>query len=357
MTTVPSRPSGAPVEDKAFVLLLVGISVAFVLIVWPFYGAVFWATVLAILFRPLYRRTLGSMRHRPTLAALVTVLLIVLIVILPLVFTVTLLVQEATGLYARVQAGELNPGRYFEQLLDALPAWPVNLAHSVGLTDPGVLRERLSGTLLRASQLVTARALAIGQSTLEFLVNLAIMLYLLFFLVRDGERLSTSIKAAIPLRADQMRDVLDTFAVVIRATIKGNLLIAVVQGLLGGLMFWFLNIHAAALWAVVMALLSLLPAVGTALVWVPVATYLLLTGATWQGLVLLAYGALVIGSVDNILRPIVVGKDTKMPDYVVLISTLGGRAVFGPNGFVIGPVIAAMFIAAWTSFSSSRSAL
>jgi predicted PurR-regulated permease PerM len=344
------------VEDRAFILLLAGISAAFLWIVWPFYGAVFWATVLAILFRPLYRRTLGSMRHRPTMAALATVLLVVLIVILPLIFIVTLLVQEATGIYARIQAGELNPGRYFEQLLEALPAWVVNLLHTFRLTDPGVLRERLSGSLLRASQLVAAQALTIGQSTLDFVVSLAIMLYLLFFLLRDGERLSTRIKAAIPLRADQMRDVLDTFTVVIRATIKGNVLIAIVQGLLGGLMFWFLGIHAAALWAVVMAFLSLLPAVGTALVWVPVALYLLLTGATWQAIVLLVYGALVISSVDNILRPIVVGKDTEMPDYVVLISTLGGLAVFGPNGFVIGPVIAAMFIAAWASFSASRSA-
>jgi predicted PurR-regulated permease PerM len=343
-------------EDKAFLLLLAGVSAAFLLIVWPFYGAVFWATVLAVLFMPLYRRALRWMRHRPTIAALVTVLLVVLIVILPLTAIGALLAQEAASTYARIQAGELNFGRYFEQMLEALPAWMVNLLHASRLIDPGAMRERLSGSLLRISQVVAAQALTIGQSTLDFVVSLAIMLYLLFFLLRDGERLSARIKAAIPLRAEQVRDVLDTFGVVIRATIKGNVLIALVQGLLGGLMFWFLNIHAAALWGVVMGALSLLPAVGTALVWVPVAIYLLLTGATWQGIVLIAYGVLVIGSVDNVLRPIVVGKDTKMPDYVVLVSTLGGLAVFGPNGFVLGPVIAALFIAAWASFSASRSA-
>jgi len=344
------------VEDKAFLLLLAGVSAAFLLIVWPFYGAVFWAIVLAVLFMPLYRRTLRWMRHRPTIAALVTVLLVVLIVILPLTAIGALLAQEAASTYARIQAGELNFGRYFEQMLEALPTWMVNLLHASRLIDPAAMRERLSGSLLRISQVVAGQALTIGQNTLDFVVSLAIMLYLLFFLLRDGERLSARIRAAIPLRADQMRDVLDTFGVVIRATIKGNVLIALVQGLLGGLMFWFLNIHAAALWGVVMGVLSLLPAVGTALVWVPVAIYLLLTGATWQGIVLLAYGALVIGSVDNVLRPIVVGKDTKMPDHVVLVSTLGGLAVFGPNGFVIGPVIAALFIAAWASFSASRSA-
>jgi predicted PurR-regulated permease PerM len=180
------------------------------------------------------------------------------------------------------------------------------------------------------------------------------MLYLLFFLLRDGDALSARIEGAVPLRPEHKRDVFDTFAVVIRATVKGTLVVAVVQGVLGGLIFWILGLPSAVLWGVVMALLSLLPAVGSVLVWLPVAVYFLLTGSTWQGVVLIAYGALVIGSVDNILRPIVVGKDTRMPDYVVLVSTLGGLAIFGPNGFVIGPVIAAMFIAAWDSFARSR---
>ena len=131
---------------------------------------------------------------------------------------------------------------------------------------------------------------------------------------------------------------------------KGDLLVALLQGALGGLIFWFLGISASLLWAVLMAFLSLLPAVGAGLVWIPVALYLLATGAIWQGVLLIAYGALVIGLVDNFLRPILVGKDTKMPDYVLLISTLGGIEAFGLNGFVIGPVIAAMFIAVWTYF-------
>ena len=140
----------------------------------------------------------------------------------------------------------------------------------------------------------------------------------------------------------------------IRATVKGNVLVAAAQGALGGLIFWFLGVQAPLLWAVLMAFLSLLPAVGAALVWAPVAIYFLVTGAIWQGVVLIAFGVLVIGLVDNVLRPILVGKDTKMPDYVVLLSTLGGMALFGLNGFVIGPVIAALFIAAWDLFASAE---
>jgi predicted PurR-regulated permease PerM len=115
-----------------------------------------------------------------------------------------------------------------------------------------------------------------------------------------------------------------------------------------------LGVHAAVLWAVVMGIPSLLPAVGSALIWLPVAIYFLVTGATWQGVVLICFGVLVIGLVDNVLRPILVGKDTKIPDYVILISTLGGIAVFGLNGFVIGPVIAAMFMSVWDIYASSR---
>jgi predicted PurR-regulated permease PerM len=122
---------------------------------------------------------------------------------------------------------------------------------------------------------------------------------------------------------------------------------------LGGLIFWILGIQGPVLWGVLMAFLSLLPAVGAGLIWLPVAIYFIATGGVWQGVILIAYGVFVIGLVDNVLRPILVGKDTKMPDYVVLISTLGGMALFGLTGFVIGPVIAALFIATWDLFAPS----
>src|SRR5262245_55752099 len=180
------------------------------------------------------------------------------------------------------------------------------------------------------------------------------MLYLLFFFVRDGDAISRRIRDAIPLPADQQRALVDKSTAVIRATFKGNLLVAAVQGALGGLIFWFLEIHAPVLWAVVMAFCSLLPAFGTSVVWFPVAIYLLATGSVWQGVVLMAYGAFVMGLVDNVLSPLLVGKKTEMPDYLVLISTLGGLAIFGLNGFIIGPLVAALFIAVWDIFAASR---
>jgi predicted PurR-regulated permease PerM len=341
-------------EDKTFLLLVIAVSLAFAWILWPFYGAVFWGTILAILFAPLYRRLLRFMGQRRTIAALATVTIILLIVILPVTLIGALLVQEGLSLYEKFQSGELNLGRYFQQVFGVLPAWVSDLLDRFGLTNLSSMHERLSMGLVQGSQFVATKALNIGQNTFDFIVDLFIVLYLLFFLLRDGDDLVRRIRTAIPLHADQQRELLNRFTTVIRATVKGNVVVAVVQGALGGLIFWFLGVHAAVLWAVLMAFLSLLPAVGSALIWLPVAIYFLVTGATWQGIFLIAFGVLVIGLVDNVLRPVLVGKDTKMPDYVVLISTLGGMAVFGLNGFVIGPVIAAMFMAVWDIVTSSR---
>jgi predicted PurR-regulated permease PerM len=275
-------------------------------------------------------------------------------VILPLAGIGAALVQEAAGVYTRLQSGEFDVRRYFQQIFDALPAWVTHVLDRFDLTNVAAVQERLSSGLLQASRFIASQAVNIGQSTFDFVVSLFVMLYVLFFWLRDGDLLARRIKDAIPLRADLQHDLFEKFTVVIRATVKGNIVVALAQGALGGLIFWILGVHAPLLWAVLMAALSLLPAVGAALIWLPVAIYFLATGAVWQGIILIAYGVLVIGLVDNFLRPILVGKDTQMPDYVVLVSTLGGLAIFGFNGFIIGPVIAAMFIASWDIFAAEK---
>ena len=230
----------------------------------------------------------------------------------------------------------------------------VNFLDRMGLTNISELKDMLSNGALQGSQLIATEALNMGQNTFAFIISFGIMLYLLFFLLRDGAVLSAKIRQAIPLSTEHKRHLFSKFTTVVRATVKGNIAVAAMQGTLGGVMFSFLGIQGALLWGFVMAFLSLLPAVGAGLIWAPVAIYFLLTGALWQGIILIAFGVLVIGMVDNILRPILVGKDTQLPDYVVLISTLGGMVIFGLNGFVIGPVIAALFISGWDLFSSNR---
>lgn len=352
--TAPNSANLPGIEEKTFLLLVIVVSLAFAWILWPFFGAVLWGTILAILFAPLQRRLVKVMGQRRTVAALITATIVLLIVILPLTLISALLVQEALAVYEKFQSGELNLSQYFEQIFAALPGWVGEFADRFGLTSLAGMQEKLSGGLMKSGQFVAAKALNIGQNTFQFIINLFIVLYLLFFLLRDGDELARRIRNALPLPADQQRELFGRFTTVVRATVKGNVVVAVVQGALGGLIFWLLGIQAAVLWGVVMALLSLLPAVGAALVWLPVAIYFLVTDATWPGIILIAYGVLVIGLVDNILRPILVGKDTKMPDYLVLITTLGGLVLFGINGFVIGPLIAAMFISVWDIVASSR---
>jgi predicted PurR-regulated permease PerM len=341
-------------EDRTFNWLVILISVAFVAILWPYNGAILWGTALAIVFAPLNRRFVRSMKGRRSLASLATLAIVILLVILPLAFVATMLVREASAVYAKVQSGEVNFGTYFRQLFDALPSWATSLLNRFGLADVAAIQERLSGGFAEGSQAIAGKALGWGENTLDFVVSLFVMLYLLFFLLRDGDALVRRIRAAIPLREEQQRELLEKFTVVTRATVKGNIVVAAIQGALGGLAFWALGIHAPALWGFLMAVLSLLPAIGAAIVWGPVALYLLATGSVWQGFALIAFGVLVIGLVDNLLRPILVGKDTRMPDYIVLISTLGGIAIFGINGFIIGPVIAALFMAAWDIFAAKR---
>lgn len=352
-----TRPPPAPLrrtETNFFVVLVAGLTLAMAAVLWPYSGTVFWGAVLALLFEPLYRRILGRMPTRPTPAALATVAIILLIVILPVALVAITLVQEITGLFQRVKSGQVDFGRYFEQIVAALPSWATGFMDGAGLGDVGALQQKLTAAITTRGQAVAGRAVDFGQDALDLIVGFCVAMYLLFFLLRDGREVSRKVIEAIPVDPRHRGVLIDKFTTVIRATVKGNILVAAAQGALGGLAFWALGVHGAVVWAVVMAFLSLLPAIGAALIWAPVALYLLATGEVWQGVALIAWGVLVIGLIDNVLRPALVGKDTQMPDYVVLITTLGGLALFGLNGFVIGPVIAAMFIAVWQIFTAMR---
>jgi predicted PurR-regulated permease PerM len=341
-------------KDKTFRYVLAGVSLAFAWILWPFYGAIFWAMVIAILFTPLFVLLLKWTGQKPTLAALMTLAVVVVMVVLPLAWLGAALVREGAHVFQKIQSGEINFGVYFEQILGALPSWISDGLDRLGLGNLGGLQKRVGSLATQGSQFLATQAIGIGQNTFDFVMAFFITLYLAFFLLRDGRYLSRRLNDSVMLDSADKEALFGMFTTVIRATVKGNVVVALTQGFLGGLAFWVLGVQGALLWSVLMAVLSLLPAVGAALVWGPVAVYFLVTGALWQGIGLFAYGVLVIGLVDNVLRPILVGKDTKMPDYVVLMSTLGGMAIFGLNGFVIGPMIAAMFMAVWGIFLLQR---
>ena len=341
-------------QDKALLGLVLLATALFALVLWPLAGAVSWAVFIAIVFAPLLERSAGMLRGRRGWAAFATLAVIVVSVLLPLALLAIAVTHEAAAFYARLKSGDIQLAEWFQRILGVLPGWARAWLSGVGIDDLPALQGKLAEALARSSSAVTQRVFQIGQGTLAFVVDFFVMLYLLFFLLRDGKALAAQAEKAMPLAPEHTHRVMKEFATVVRATVKGNIVVALVQGALGWIAFAFLGIGGALLWGAVMALLSLLPAVGAALVWAPVAIYLLTTGSPWSGIGLAVWGTLVIGLVDNVLRPIRVGKETRMPDWLVLIATLGGLAVFGLNGFVIGPVIAAIFIAAWEIFSEAR---
>lgn len=341
-------------QFKSLTVLLVLVTVAFIWILLPFYGAVFWAVILGIVFAPMQRRLQAKFGWQRNLTSLCTLAICLVIAILPVIILSVLLVQEGATVYKNIESGELDIAAYLAQFKHSLPPYFQHLLDRFGMGELNALREKIVKSAMQGSQVLASQAFSFGQGTFEFVVSFFIMLYLLFFFLRDGAELARKVRTAVPLEEGHKRRLQLKFNRVVRATVKGNLVVAVTQGALGGAIFWFLDIPSALLWAVLMGFLSLLPAVGAGIVWAPVAVYFLLSGMIWQGVVLGLFGVFVIGLVDNVLRPILVGKDTKMPDYMILISTLGGLAVFGLNGFVIGPLIAALFMSSWALFAETK---
>ena len=337
-----------------FIVVLTLVTIAFFAIVFPFYSAVLWAVIFAIIFFPFHARIERGLNGRRNTAAGISVLSCLCLVIVPGLFILSALIRQGTQLYQRIQSGEIDLPGLLQKLENALPSFVRDRIASIEADGFAQMRESLSSMLLGGGGFFAGRALSLGQSTLEFFLSFGIMLYLLFFLFRDGRELARTIRRAVPLSDSHTRQFATKFTSVIRATVRGNVIIALVQGLIGGLAFWALGLQPALLWGVAMSVLSLLPAVGAALIWLPAAVYLALSGLWWQAAILAFIGVFVIGLVDNLLRPPLVGQETKLPDYVVLISTLGGIALIGINGFVIGPMIAALFVAAWSIFVSER---
>jgi predicted PurR-regulated permease PerM len=352
--STPNPLKTPELEFKSLLVLVLIATALFSLIIWPFFGAVCWAVFIAIVFWPLHQRFLRGSHGRRNMAALASLAVILLIVILPMTLLAASITQEASVMVEKLRSGEIQVTTYFQRALDTLPAWARGMLHRFGLSDLSLMQQKLLLTLGNSGQALTSRVVGIGQVTLDFLVAFFLMIYMLFFMFRDGDQLSQSIARSIPLNPQHTRRLLTQFATVVRATVKGNIVVALVQGTLGALAFWVLGLPGAILWGAVMALLSLLPAVGAALVWGPVAAYFFFSGEVVKGFGLIVWGTLVIGLVDNVLRPILVGKETRMPDYLVLLATLGGIVVFGLNGFVIGPVIAAVFLVSWEMLASAR---
>lgn len=344
--TLPPAPPDGQGPDLALRTLVVAATVAMVAVLLPFYSAVLWAVILALVFRPLQRRLMRRL-HRPGWAAAITLLAVILVVVLPLLGLSAALAREGARFAQAVQSGAIDLPGLLQRAFLALPSPVTDLLGQAGIADVDALRQRIEQSAGRVAQFLAGHVLDMGQVTVAFVVQLFVALYVGYFMLRDGDALSAQVWAALPLREHHKRALRERITTVLRATVKGNLVVAVLQGAIGGVVLAVLGVPGALLAGALIALFSLLPAVGSALVWGPIALYLLATGEVWRGVALLVIGVGIIGMVDNLLRPILVGRDTRLPDWLVLVTTVGGIALIGLNGFVVGPLVASVFVAAW----------
>ncbi len=330
---------------KAFLLLLVvAISAAFLAMIRVFLLTILLAAIFAALTRPLYLWLQQRLRGSRPAAAAATLVLLLALVILPLLLLAGAVASEALRVAENVRPwinARIEEPTLIDDALRRLPYFeriePLRATIMTGGADMvGAVGTFLANALSAATR-----------GTVLFLFHFFILLYAMFFFLMDGPRMLQSTMSYLPLADEDKQRMLDRFTSVTRATLKGTALIGITQGLLSGLAFWVVGIEGTIFWTTLMIVLSIIPGIGAALVWVPAVILLAAQGAIWEGVGLTLYCGLVVGSVDNVLRPRLVGRDTKMHDLLVLFSTLGGLLAFGVSGFILGPILAALFVTVW----------
>ena len=334
---------------KAFLLLLVaGVTAAFLAMLQTFLLTILVAAIFSGLAYPLYVRLLAGLRGNRPLASAFTLLLVVVLVVGPLFTIAGVVVNQAVRVTESIRPVVeriVSEPTYLDQQLRRIPGfnrlepYREQIVTSLGAI-VGAVGRFLAGSLS-----------GVATGTVTFLLHFFLMLYTMFFLLMDGPSMLRAVLNHLPLKAAEKQQMTDRFVSVMRATVKGTIVIGIIQGTMAGLAFWVVGIPDSLFWTVVMIVLSILPVIGGALVWVPACLILAAMGEVMKGVLLAAFCALIVGSVDNVLRPRLVGRDTKLHDVLILFSTLGGIFAFGPLGFIIGPILAGLFVTSWEIFA------
>ncbi len=338
----------------AFVLLLVlGVSLLFLAVAWPFLMPLLLGALLAGLCTPLYRWVTRSLGGRKSLAAVLTLLILFVLVAGPLSAFLGVVVRQAFSIsnealpWVQQHLGGASAFNAHDWLVQRFPSLAGYVPQQEQIVGGAAELAKATGAYL------VGGATQLTASTATFLLNLFVMLYAMFYFLRDGSDILEKILYYTPLsHGDEVR-VLERLRSVTRATIKGTIVIGMIQGTLAGLGFWAAGLGGAAFWGTVMAVLSIVPGIGGALVWVPAVIYLFVVGQTLKATLLLIWCSAAVGTIDNMLRPKLVGKDAKMPDLLILIGTLGGLFFFGFIGFIIGPLVCGLFLTVWDIYGTT----
>ena len=333
---------------RVFLLILViAVSVAFAFLLRTFLLTIFLAAVFSGLIYPLYARIAIGIGERRHAASALTLLIVLLVVVLPLAAVFGVVLNQAirvTNSITPVVERFINEPTYLDQQLERLPGVEyIEPYRDEIVTRAGDVVNAIGGFLIGSLTNTT-------RGTVTFLFHFFILLYTMFFLLVDGPSMLRRVLSYLPLSAGDGQQIKDRFVSVTRATLKGTVVIGIIQGTLSGIAFWLVGIPDVVFWTVVMIVLSILPVIGGALVWVPAAIILAATGEVLQAVLLVLFCSLIVGSIDNVLRPRLVGRDTKMHDLMILFSTLGGLIVFGPVGFIVGPILAGLFVTIWEMY-------
>lgn len=335
------------INKTTLLLLVLGISLLFLAMIRHFLMTLLLAGIFSAMAHPLYRRFVKWMGGRRGLASMATLLVIIIGLILPLAGFIGMITAEAIkvgqSVTPWVEKLSSEPGA-FSQLLQSIPFYDQiepyretiirKAGEAVGIISKFLINNLSSG----------------AKGTINFLFLTFIFLYAIFYFLMDGDRLLQKILYYLPLEDDDEQRMLDKFTSVTRATLKGTAVIGILQGGLAGLALAVAGIPSATFWGTIMAILSIIPGIGTALVWFPAAVILAFGGQWVQAIGLVVFCGVVVGSIDNLLRPRLVGKDTEMHDLLILFSTLGGISFFGVVGFIIGPILAALFVTIWEMY-------
>ena len=306
----------------------------------PFFNVLLWAVVLTVVFYPMHRR-IRYKTGRPTLAAAISTLLVVLLIVLPVTFITIAVVRELTGAAANLRRG-------VQRLTDPnVPfiGWLLEKARNYVDIDRDSARDILANRMQAWGAFLASSTLVVVGGAVGAVAQMGLVVFTMFYLFRDGARLRAAVYEMLPLERVQTHSITSRTADVIAATLYGVLVISAIQGTLGTFIFWALGLPSPLLWGVVMFFLSMIPMAGSFLVWVPAAIVLALSGAYVKAGVLVCWGILVIGSIDNFLSPRLVGKRARLHELLIFFSVLGGLQVFGVLGLVLGPVVVAITLA------------
>ena len=336
VTPAPEAPGAtSPRPGLALLALTAGALVLCFLIARPFVGSLAWALALAVVGWPMHRRIAARIPW-PTAAAALSVTVMAIMIIVPTVLIIPGVLDEALGGYrmirTRIESGAWNEALARHPWIG--PTWE-SLRQRLDLGD--VLQQ--AGALLTSLGSLAVRLSFIGA------VEIALTVFFLFYFLRDQAALLSGLRSLLPLAPAEAQHILGAAHGTILATVYGKVLVGIVQGVLGGLMFWWLDLPAAWFWAIVMGALSIIPLLGPPLVWVPAALLLLIEGSWGQAALLLGWGAAVVGLADNVLYPVVVGRHLRLHTVPLLVALIGGLVVFGAVGFFLGPVVLAVTLA------------